>query len=205
MSYSPIEVLNQARRAVPVVDYAIGIAGLAAAASIVIDFLGDSRTTLLIVGAMLVGMLLLFLLGRLMKSESAAITAAAIFVTWAFVLFLGFTTSAMMFYWPQPWAEFIGLKSAPLYFEGRPSFSCILDRNLDEQAICHSATLSQKDVQDRLYKQLQQNRTAEKFQPIYEAELAWLASRSKCGDEFNRINQLYDARLAQLEAEVHSN
>jgi hypothetical protein len=211
MSYSPIEVLNEARRAVPAVNYAIGIAGIAVACAIVIDLLGESRTTLLILGSMLVGRLLLFLLGRLMQSESPAINVAAIAVTWGvalfFMSFLCFTTTAAAFYWPQPWAEFLGLskKNAPLYFEGRPSFSCFLDRNPDEQAICQSATLSEKDVKlAALYQELRQKLPAEKFQPIHDAEVAWVASRRNCGDEINCINQLYDTRLTELEAALRA-
>jgi SH3 domain-containing protein len=45
-----INTLNTARRAVPVVDFALGAAGVAAAAAIVVGFLGYSRATFIIFG-----------------------------------------------------------------------------------------------------------------------------------------------------------
>ncbi len=209
MSFSPIDVLNEARRAVPVVDYALGVAGVAAAAVLVTDFIGNGRASIVIFGAVLVGMLLLILLGRLLKSESPAVMGAAIAMTWAgalfFIIFLGFTTTAAAFYWPAPWADFLGMskRNAPLYHEGQPSFSCILDRNEDEQAICHDATLSAKDVTlDDRYQKLKRDLPAEKFKAIHDAQIAWLAKRRNCGASVNCIGNLYDERLAALDS-VH--
>src|SRR5713226_3256703 len=75
---SPLAILNAARKAVPAVNYALGAAGIAAAAAIIIGFLGQGQATFIILGAMLVAMLLLFAFAQLVRSKSDAIVKAGI-------------------------------------------------------------------------------------------------------------------------------
>jgi uncharacterized protein YraI len=116
MSFSPIEILNTARRAVPAVDFALGVAGVAAAASIVISFNGNGRTPVIIFGGMLVAMVLLLVFSRLLQLENQALVMAAVVLVWStvlfFVTFLLLTASAFVFHTPHDWAVFIGAAEA---------------------------------------------------------------------------------------------
>ena len=46
---TPLQVLNLARQAVPAVNYALGVAGIAAAAAIVTLFLGWTKASIVLV------------------------------------------------------------------------------------------------------------------------------------------------------------
>ncbi|WP_143278680.1 SH3 domain-containing protein [Bradyrhizobium sp. Y36] len=111
MALLPLEVLNTARRAVPVVDFALGAAGIAAAGAIVVGFLGYSRATFVIFGGMLIAMLLLIVCARLLSARSAPILAAGIAMVWAvalfFITFLVFTATAVAMKWPNVWASLL--------------------------------------------------------------------------------------------------
>lgn len=118
-SFSPWKVLMAAREAVPAVDYALGTAGIAAAGSIVTAFLGKGKVSIIIFGAMLVAMVLLFVFARLVASTSPMITYAGYFLTWAvvlfFVTFLVFTATAMAIGQPTIWAGVLGVgKPSPI-------------------------------------------------------------------------------------------
>ncbi len=110
---SPLAILNAARKAVPAVNYALGVAGIAAAAAIIIGFLGKGQATLIILGAMFVGMLLLFAFAQLVRSKSDAVVKAGIALLWGvmifFLAFLFFTVTAVAFGWPLTWARVLGL------------------------------------------------------------------------------------------------
>jgi hypothetical protein len=118
---SPLAALNAARAAVPAVNYALGAAGVVAAAAIVIGFiigfLGKGQATLIILGAilgaMLVAMLLLFAFAQLVKSKSDAIVRAGVALLWGvtvfFFAFLLFTVTAVAFGWPPAWTRVLGL------------------------------------------------------------------------------------------------
>lgn len=108
-----LKVLFSARSAVPAVDYALGIAGVAAAAALVTAFLGNGRITFIIVGAMLVAMVLLFVFSRLVVAKSRSIVRAGILLLWTttlfFCTFLLLTVTAVAIAWPPTWAKFLGL------------------------------------------------------------------------------------------------
>jgi hypothetical protein len=113
-SLSPIGVLNAALRAVPALKYALGVAAIALLRAFVIGMLGNMRPAIIIIGAMFVGMLLLFVFARLTVSESSAITSAGVFLLWATILFfctfLVFTATAVSMGWPKAWAEVLQVK-----------------------------------------------------------------------------------------------
>lgn len=110
---NPWQVLQEARKTVPFLDYAVGVVGLAAAAAIVIFFLGYSRAAVFSITAVLIGSILLFAISRLALSRSKASQFAGIVVLWAviafFVTFLGFTISAVAAGQPCNWAEILGI------------------------------------------------------------------------------------------------
>ena len=112
MKYDPIEVLNSARKAVPAVNYALGVAGIAAAAALVAAFTGNSRAAVIIVGLVFVAMVLLFVFATLVRAKSAAIRRAAEFLLWAVLLFfasfLVLTVSAFSIGEPCNWAKVVG-------------------------------------------------------------------------------------------------
>jgi hypothetical protein len=113
----PWRVLQEARRAVPAVDYALGAAGVAAAGAIVTYMIGKDKASIIIFGGMLVAMVLLFIFARLVVAKSTAATTAGIVLLWAvtvfFCTFLFFTAAAFAFHWPPAWADFLGLRAAP--------------------------------------------------------------------------------------------
>jgi hypothetical protein len=80
---SLMSLLSAARQAVPAVDYALGVAGIAAAGSIVIGLLGNGRAAVIIVGAMLTAMISLFVFARLTTTKSAATAIAGIVLMWS--------------------------------------------------------------------------------------------------------------------------
>jgi hypothetical protein len=116
LSLSPLSVLDKARKEVPAVNYALGLAGIAAAASIIIFFVGRSTNSVLLLGAVFVGMILLFVFSNLINSSSRSNQLAGQFLMWAvslfFIAFLAFTTSAMVGGWPCNWADFLGVESS---------------------------------------------------------------------------------------------
>src|ERR1700682_4368614 len=59
-SLLPLDLLREARSAVPAVDYALGLVGIAAAAALVIGLVGPPHVSLAILAGMLVAMFLLF-------------------------------------------------------------------------------------------------------------------------------------------------
>ena len=103
----PWRMLQAARRAVPAVDYALGAAGVAAAGAIVSYLIGKEQASIIIVGGMFVGMVLLFTFARLVSSQNAATTYAGVVLIWADTLFscafLFLTASAITFGWPPAW------------------------------------------------------------------------------------------------------
>jgi hypothetical protein len=113
---NPVEILNSARKEVPAVNYALGLAGLAAAGAIIIHFVGKGQGAVPIIGLVFVGTVLLFLFSTLLSSGSVAIRAAAIVLLWAvllfFVTFLSLTVSAFSGFGPKPWADFLGIHNA---------------------------------------------------------------------------------------------
>lgn len=115
-SLSPLEVLNQARKAVPALDYALGAAGLAAAGAIATGFLGNTRGAVIIGGVILIAMVLIYTFARLAASKSAATTRAGLTMMWMVIVFFGcflaFTVTAFAFRQPEPWAEVLGIRTS---------------------------------------------------------------------------------------------
>ncbi|MBX9847456.1 MAG: hypothetical protein K2Z80_37325 [Xanthobacteraceae bacterium] len=109
--------MNAARAAVPAVNYALGAAGVAAAAAIVIGFLGKGQATLVILGAILgatlVAMLLLVAFAQLVNSKSDATVRAGVALLWGGTVclfaFLLFMVTAVAFGWPPGWTRVLGL------------------------------------------------------------------------------------------------
>jgi hypothetical protein len=98
-------VLNQAIARVDAVKYALGLAGVAAAAAIIITFLGSLQTAAIVLGGMLVAMVLLFVFARLTKSRSRSITIAGVVLLLSVVIFfcafLVLTLTAVIFEKPK--------------------------------------------------------------------------------------------------------
>ena len=116
-----LRILNSARRKVPAVDFALGIAGVAAAGGIVASILGQTKASIIIIGLIFLGMILLFLFSRLAIAKSRSISAAGQVLLWSvllfFILFLTFTVTSFSIEWPQAWVNFLNIHSqanAPL-------------------------------------------------------------------------------------------
>jgi hypothetical protein len=113
----PLSILREAIRAVPSVSFALGIAGVAAAAAIVTTLTrGYSGITIIAVSLVFVGMFVLFLFSMLVRSKSPAIHYAGMVLMWAvtlfIIIFMGFTTTAAAGGWPCNWAQFLGFHSS---------------------------------------------------------------------------------------------
>jgi TIR domain len=116
-AFRPLEILNAAISAVPSVKYALGTAGIAAAAAIMSSFVGGySRISIISIGLVIIGMFVLFLFSVLITSGSGAAKYAGIALMWAvtvFVIaFMVFTTTAVATGYPCNWAEFLTLRTA---------------------------------------------------------------------------------------------
>lgn len=137
---SPWKVLNTARRRVPVVDFALGAAGVSAAAAIIIGFLGYSRATFIIFGAMILGMLLLMICARLMSARSKPIIMAGLMLIWAvalfFITFLVFTATAVAIKWPNVWASLLLGEPTPA-FTAKPKICLPEDQKLASGSCGH--------------------------------------------------------------------
>jgi hypothetical protein len=112
-SFSPLAILDKARKAVPAVNYALGVAGIAAAAAIVSWLVGKNNSGIILLSSSFVGMILLFVFSKLVVSSSPYIQFAGIFLVWVILLFFAtfllFTTTAFVWTWPCNWAETLGV------------------------------------------------------------------------------------------------
>jgi hypothetical protein len=121
---NPLDLLNAAQKAVPAVKYALGVAGVAAAAAIIVGLLGYGRTGFIVMGGALVAMVLLFVFARLVVAGNRSVVAAGMVLLWAVILFfctfLFFTVTAFAFLWPIEWAHFIGAGNAADRREAAP-------------------------------------------------------------------------------------
>lgn len=115
-SVNPWQVLNAARKAVPAVNYALGVAGVGAAGAFVNLFLGPTKASVVVLALVFIGMLLLFVFAQLVGAKSASVHTAGVALLWAvllfFIAFLIFTVTAFASEWPTPWARFLGISSA---------------------------------------------------------------------------------------------
>lgn len=105
--------LSAARKAVPAVDFALGVAGIAAAAALISIFLGKGTAGYIVLGITFLSMVLLLVFAGLVRSGSRATSNAGTLLLWSvvifFVAFLMLTLSAVVLSWPQNWATILGL------------------------------------------------------------------------------------------------
>lgn len=113
-SLSPIAIIREAIPKVPAVKYALGLAAIGAAGSIIVGFLGSSKTTIIVVAVTFVGALLTLAFSRLAIAKSEFSRRAGEVMLWAVVLFfcifLIFTVSAFATGIPVRWSIFIGIE-----------------------------------------------------------------------------------------------
>jgi len=110
---TPLQVLNLARQQVPIVNYALGLAGFSAAGAIISFFVGLNKAGLLLVALVFIGTVLLFAFARLAVSKSRSIQVGGLVLLWAvllfFISFLMFTVTAFATGWPPAWAIVLGI------------------------------------------------------------------------------------------------
>lgn len=104
---SPLEILREAVKAVPAVRYALGTAGVAAAAAIGGSFFGGRTIpALLASAAMLALMILLVLFAKLTTLAGRRLVPAILVMTWSILLLVlasaGLLVSSLFFDWPKP-------------------------------------------------------------------------------------------------------
>jgi hypothetical protein len=114
---NPASVISAAIRAVPVVKYALGLAGVAAAASVVGAFVGSGPAAIITMAAMLLGMLFLYLVSVVTTGgEPKPLPLPAAVILWAVTLFicamLFLFTTALAFGWPDNFARAMNLKQS---------------------------------------------------------------------------------------------
>jgi hypothetical protein len=105
----PLNVLREAIRAVPAVKYALGVAGIAAAVSIVAGFRINLRVAVLGVVIMLGLMTVLVIFSSFARSGIASLKQLGLILAWPFV-FLTVATAffiftGFFFSWPRPLDE----------------------------------------------------------------------------------------------------
>jgi uncharacterized membrane protein YhaH (DUF805 family) len=132
---APIRVLNSARRAVPAVNFALGVAGIGAAGALVTIFVGNDRAGLIVIALLFVGMLLLFLFAQLVVARAPAVKFAGVVMMWGvlvfFLTFLGFTVTAFAIEWPAAWSRFLGIsqmQNPELKYSAREKLSKALEQ-----------------------------------------------------------------------------
>ena len=112
----PQKTFAKAHRAVTANRYAVGVAGVAAAGAVVIHYLGYDKGTVVMLGGVLVGMLLLFVFQTLLTVDSRAVVLAGLCLVWVvtlfFTTFLVFTATAVAVRWPIVWANVLGIIDA---------------------------------------------------------------------------------------------
>ncbi|MDR9808223.1 hypothetical protein [Rhizobium hidalgonense] len=113
---NPMEVIHRARQAVPAVDYALALAGIAAAGSLVVGFIGYSQASVILFGLLFIGMVLVFVFSRLIVSKSRSIQTAGLSLMWLvlafFAFFMFFTVTAVATGWPCNWADVLKVKNS---------------------------------------------------------------------------------------------
>src|SRR5262245_13869419 len=105
-------ILSEARKAVPALDYALGAAGIAAAAAIATFLIGKDRASLILLSSAFVGIVSLLIFASMVssRSRSTKIAGAVLIrsVLALFVVFLGFTISAAAWNQPCNWSLVLG-------------------------------------------------------------------------------------------------
>jgi hypothetical protein len=114
---SPLSILSRSIEAVPAVRYALGIAGIAAAVSIITTFAnGYSHATLISIALTIIGMFVIYLFSLLVSSKSPSIHLAGLVMMWGVIMFvlifMAFTTTSAAVGWPCNWALFLNFHSS---------------------------------------------------------------------------------------------
>jgi hypothetical protein len=113
----PFKVISAAIAEVPAVRFALGLAGVAAAASVVGTFVGSGSAAIVTMVAMLLGMLCLYIVSVITTGgEVKPLPLHAAVVLWAVTLFmcamLSLLTTALAFGWPDHFARTIHLETS---------------------------------------------------------------------------------------------
>ncbi len=140
----PLQVIREAQKQVPAVKYALAAAGIAAAAGLAVLFLGNSFVAVVIFGAMIVAMFIVYLFARLITLNSGSVRLASLVMLWAvtifFCAFLLLTLSAYTLGVPQVYAGMLGVSGS-----GKSGFwivakSSPASREVAEQGLLASAS-----------------------------------------------------------------
>ena len=104
-----LDLLREAVRAVPVVRYALGIAGVAVVVLLLRSFAGGLQTGIIGVAVVLVLMTVLLVMAWVAKLAGSSIRVIAMtflcLMLVAFFIPLGFAISSFFFCWPRNWCE----------------------------------------------------------------------------------------------------
>ena len=111
----PFSILKEARIAVPALDYALGAAGVAAAAAIILMFIGSyGQAGYIIIGSVFIAMFLIFAFSQLIKTDSGRIPG--IVLLWMVVVFFGFflvfTITAFIWHVPEAWSDILKITNS---------------------------------------------------------------------------------------------
>jgi hypothetical protein len=172
MNFSPIAILSAARKAVPIVDFALAVAGVAAAAAIVGFFISFNQTGIIVLSGTFVAMILLYVFSILAASNSKVIAPAGIIVVYAviffFCTFLFLTITSFVANWPPAFAQFLGILQSGAADIGDPA----IPRRL---ADVHTAELRATNVDDFLDVYVNDNAVIERA--TYGAFIPWRSFR----------------------------
>jgi hypothetical protein len=148
MSMDALKVLNEARRAVPAVNFALGVAGIAAAGALVSAFIGRGPTAIVLVALVFIGMVLLFIFSKLATSDSPSTKYAGVVLLWAvllfFVTFLILTTTVFLGYGPAAWAQVLRVEAKDPRAERLARANYLLSRTV-------SATIPNQQLQGKVF------------------------------------------------------
>lgn len=106
-----LHLVKEAIRAVPAVRFALGVAGVIAAFSLVIAFVGSPKAALFAFGLMLGLMTLLLLFALVARTAGAYLHRPALFLVWSvtllFVVSSALTVTSVFFDWPKPFEDLV--------------------------------------------------------------------------------------------------
>lgn len=111
-----MSVIQAAIKAVPAVSYALGLAGIAAAASIIGTFVGTGVSAVATMGLLLVGMVVLYLFSALTTqgNKHREVPLPAKVILWVITICVSILviclTTAVTFAWPENLARLLGVE-----------------------------------------------------------------------------------------------
>lgn len=85
---NPLTVIQEARKSVPAVNYALAVAAVAAAVSITVSFVGKDRASIVLMTAMFAGMALIFLFSNLLIVPDRTRRMAGTVLLWSLMITL---------------------------------------------------------------------------------------------------------------------